>query len=83
MRVQKAVTLRGKRWDTHAPLAKHSAFSTPSFGMGKPNRTPGKKDKPLQFAGLGNPAEAKKARSVVALSCVTRFGRGRRFASGY
>jgi hypothetical protein len=56
---------------------------TPSFGMGKPNRTPGKKDKPLQFAGLGNPAEAKKARSVVALSCVTRFGRGRRFASGY
>lgn len=30
-----------------------------------------------------NPAETKKARSVVALSCVTRFGRGRRFASGY
>jgi hypothetical protein len=29
-----------------------------------------------------NPAETKKARSVVALSCVTRFGRGRRFASG-
>jgi hypothetical protein len=77
-----AVTLR--RWSSESPgraICATRVTSEPSFGRGNPTARPARWTS-LFSCRTWNPAETEKARSVVALSCVTRFGRGRRFASG-
>ena len=63
--------------DTYAPESGKTAVQ--GYGGHRlegdelPLRTPGKKDKPLRYAGLWRADRDEKARSVVALSRVPRL----------
>ena len=78
-----AVTLR--RWTTVGAASRKARHHVKEAIVWKGNTRPHARQdgQASSVHRTWNPAETKKARSVVALSCVTRFGRGRRFASGY
>ncbi len=78
-----AVTLR--RWTTMSAASRKARHHVKEAIVWKGDTRPHARQdgQASSVRRTWNPAETKKARSVVALSCVTRFGRGRRFASGY
>jgi len=59
-RREKAVTLRRMTLMLHGSARRKTARKNAIVWKGKPDRTPGKMDKPLQFAGCGTRLRPKK-----------------------